>query len=331
MSQNRVLLSVALFKLQTAPEGVLKRCALELAVNVSKFKQHIFMVTACPEAEQQLRAETWPEGIPDNVEIIPLQEILQALPRGIVPQQQLQYMLQEGDYPHAIELPVLLRHLIMAHPRLTTVMQREGLDHLLTADVNDIWTQEAIDKAVYITGHTGTRITYLQDVAMTCSTAPNLAAVLGGGVCIHTSKLEDYRERVEIAAKDVLRGCENLKARRFSVQVKLNYQRLTGEGHAVKGTVIGLRLMTDQAIVGLALELQPSLRGGAIEVQYEANQSPSGWYGTTDGRVYLQDTEIEELIDLTADTDSEHDCVDLTVAHHGHNCVDLTADTDSEQ
>ena len=94
--------------------------------------------------------------------------------------------------------------------------------------------------------------------------------------------------------------------------------------------------MTDQAIVGLALELEPSMREGGTEVQHEPDLEPSGWYGTADKLVYLQDTEWEEEGTTEQETrpipqqETVEPDTDQTPAEWS-GVVDLTGETDSEQ
>lgn len=344
----KVALSTVLFKLQAGTGAAMRKCAQELAANVSKLKQHLFIVTACPAAEHELTTRTWAEETPSNVLIIPLQELLTQTGEYKLPREQLHYELEQGSYPHAIELPGLMRHLVMAHPRCAHTMEAEGIEYLLTADVNDIWTEDAISMAADRAKPAKGGVTHLQDAATTCSTAPNLAATLAGGVCIHTSKIQDYLKRMKEACREIFKGCENLTRRRFTEQVKGNYKRLSMAGYPMRGTVMQpTRLMIDQAVPGMALALQPSIWDNAIEVQHNPMANPPGWYGLADEHAYLQDTVInqqeagqaisqrdsreERVIDLTDEKETQETPAAGAQHQAGKEVVDLTEESEADE
>ena len=137
------------------------------------------------------------------------------------------------------------------------------------------------------------RVAFLQDATMTCKTAPNLAAVLAGGIGINERALQDYLHRIKWAISSILYGCKQLKARRFTEAVKANYKKMTGEGYPIKGTTMHpIRLMLDQAVVGAALARGPSRLGEAVDVQHDAGSKPPEWRGVNDQIAYLRDTVV---------------------------------------
>ena len=146
-----VALTVPLFVLKAGTEESARRCMRDLITNVQRYKQHLFLVVVCAEMSRILREEEWPAGVPPNVQLTAVSELDKLMEEYSVPVDQLEYSLEQGVYPHAIEIPALLRHIVADHPECRSRMHAEGTQWLLSADVNDIWTDAAIQRVTRMT------------------------------------------------------------------------------------------------------------------------------------------------------------------------------------
>lgn len=290
-----IVLSVALFVLRSERGERAARCIDQFVEKVSLHKQLFFIAVVCKHAMTRLK-EIWPDKMPTNVFLIPMMDLLEKIPENVkgVLETQLEWSLTDGKYPDAIAMPVLLRHLVGFDEHVKTILTKAAL--ILMSDVNDMWEIQGIEELrTAMANNLEVKIHALVD-AMVLGRDNNVAATLGGGVCVDANFFVcEYGELVAEAIMSVLHGCCKLRGRRFNQQVRVNYKRISAnEANWVVNTTFRGELLTDQAVVGAALH---RARTGATRVEEVVNcatNKGSAWISRKTKRIYLVDEAEDE-------------------------------------